>query len=87
MVQIGRALGSGRAETSLREHVNELRLKRAFMLLKAEREGHACISDIGLRTCFSDTSHFNRLFRARLAIRQAIRREPLRLYKLSCFAQ
>ena len=58
MVQIGRALGSGRAETSL------LRLKRAFMLLKAECEGHARISDIALRTGVSDASHFNRLFRA-----------------------
>ena len=65
MVQIGRALGPGRAETSFTEHVNELRLKRAFMLLKAEREGHACISDIGLQAGFSDISHFNWVFRAR----------------------
>jgi transcriptional regulator GlxA family with amidase domain len=60
---VGRA--PGRAETSFTEHVNELRLKRAFMLLKAEREGHACISDIGLQAGFSDISHFNRVFRAR----------------------
>ena len=88
MVQIGRALGPGRAETSFTEHVNELRLKRAFMLLKAEREGHACISDIGLQAGFSDISHFNWVFRARFGdTPSGVRaRGPLRLYKISCFA-
>ena len=50
--------------TSFTAHVTELRLKHAFMLLRA----HCCkdrISDIGLRAGFSDISHFNRLFRSR----------------------
>jgi AraC-like DNA-binding protein len=52
------------SETSFTEHVNELRLKRAFALLTAQSEGQARISDIALRAGFSDISHFNRLFRA-----------------------
>jgi AraC-like DNA-binding protein len=59
------------------------------MLLKAEREGHACISDIGLQAGFSDISHFNWVFRARFGdTPSGVRaRGPLRLYKISCFAQ
>jgi AraC-like DNA-binding protein len=53
------------SETSFTEHVNELRLKRAFTLLSTQSEDQARISDIALRAGFSDISHFNRLFRAR----------------------
>jgi AraC-like DNA-binding protein len=49
--------------TSFTEHLNELRLQRAFALLcdaSARR-----VSDIALEAGFSDISHFNRSFRAR----------------------
>jgi AraC-like DNA-binding protein len=53
-----------RSETSFTAHVNELRLQRAFMLLKESTT--ACrISDIAFEVGFSDVSHFNRLFRSR----------------------
>jgi AraC-like DNA-binding protein len=50
--------------TSFVAHVNELRLRRAFMLLTAPdlRDVHIC--DIALQVGFSDISHFNRLFRS-----------------------
>jgi AraC-like DNA-binding protein len=51
--------------TSFTEHVTELRLKHAFMLLRAQRECKGRISDIALEAGFSDISHFNRLFRPR----------------------
>lgn len=49
--------------TSFTEYVNELRLKRSFMLLTALSQ--ARVSDIALQAGFSDISHFNRLFRSR----------------------
>ena len=53
---------SGRSFT---EHVNELRLQRAFELLAEPNSTARRISDIALEVGFSDVSHFNRLFRAR----------------------
>jgi AraC-like DNA-binding protein len=53
---------SGRSFTA---HVNELRLKRVFMLLTEQGERQVRISDIALQAGFSDISHFNRLFRSR----------------------
>jgi len=51
--------------TSFTEHVNELRLQRAFELLTEPHGSALRISDIALEVGFSDVSHFNRLFRAR----------------------
>jgi AraC-like DNA-binding protein len=51
--------------TSFTEHVNELRLQRAFELLTEPHDSAQRISDIALEVGFSDVSHFNRLFRAR----------------------
>jgi AraC-like DNA-binding protein len=48
--------------TSFTGYVNELRLKRAFMLLAARCEVR--VSDVALQVGFSDISHFNRLFRS-----------------------
>jgi AraC-like DNA-binding protein len=47
------------------EHVNELRLQRAFALLTEAHDDERRISDIALDAGFSDISHFNRLFRSR----------------------
>ena len=47
--------------------VNELRLQHAFTLLAASHHATRRISDIALEAGFSDTSYFNRLFRARFA--------------------
>jgi AraC-like DNA-binding protein len=47
------------------EHLNELRLMRAYELLADPRRASRRISDIALEAGFSDVSHFNRLFRAR----------------------
>jgi AraC-like DNA-binding protein len=52
--------GTGR---SLTEHVNELRLERAFALLACG--GDRRVSDIALEAGFSDVGYFNRLFRSR----------------------
>ena len=52
------------SEISYTDHVNELRLKRAFMLLSGEYEDRTRIYDIALRAGFSDISYFNRMFRA-----------------------
>jgi AraC-like DNA-binding protein len=49
--------------TSFTGYVNELRLKRAFMLLAQRCEVR--VSDVALQAGFSDISHFNRLFRSR----------------------
>ena len=49
--------------TSFTAQVNELRLQRAFALLR--QSGEMRISDIALQVGFSDLSHFNRLFRSR----------------------
>jgi AraC-like DNA-binding protein len=57
------------AETSFAAHVNDLRLKQAFMLLTAQRKGKVRISDIALQSGFSDISYFNRLFRSRFGDR------------------
>ena len=46
-------------------HVNELRLKHAFMLLTAQDMSAAHICDIALQVGFSDISYFNKLFRSR----------------------
>jgi AraC-like DNA-binding protein len=54
-----------RSGTSFTEHVTELRLKHAFMLLRAEDLFDVCICNIALQAGFSDISHFNRLFRSR----------------------
>ena len=54
--------------TSFTEHVNELRLQRAFALLIEPNGSAQRISDIALEVGFSDISHFNRLFRARFGI-------------------
>jgi AraC-like DNA-binding protein len=51
--------------TTFTEHVNELRLQRAFSLLTEAGEEAVRISDVALRAGFSDVSHFNRLFRSR----------------------
>jgi AraC-like DNA-binding protein len=48
---------------SFTARVTELRLQRAFALLR--EPGRCRISDIALDAGFSDISHFNRLFRAR----------------------
>ena len=50
--------------------LNELRLQRAFKLLTEPHGSAPRISDIALEVGFSDISHFNRLFRARLAFRR-----------------
>ena len=50
-------------ERSLTEHVNELRLERAFALLACG--GDRRVSDIALEVGFSDIGYFNRLFRSR----------------------
>ena len=52
--------GTGR---SLTEHVNELRLERASVLLACG--GDRRVSDIALEVGFSDVGYFNRLFRSR----------------------
>ena len=49
--------------TSFTARVTELRLKHAFMLLRAEDLFDVCICNIALQAGFSDISHFNRLFR------------------------
>jgi AraC-like DNA-binding protein len=51
--------------TSFVAHVNELRLKQAFMLLTAQDSSDVRICDIALEVGFSDISHFNKLFRSR----------------------
>jgi AraC-like DNA-binding protein len=51
--------------TSFTEHVIELRLKHAFMLLTAEDLIDHHIRNIALQAGFSDISYFNRLFRSR----------------------
>jgi AraC-like DNA-binding protein len=51
--------------TSFVAHVNELRLKQAFMLLTAQDSSDVRICEIALQVGFSDISHFNRLFRSR----------------------
>jgi AraC-like DNA-binding protein len=48
---------------SLTEHVNELRLERAFALLACGDDRR--VSDIALEVGFSDVGYFNRLFRSR----------------------
>jgi AraC-like DNA-binding protein len=53
------------AGTTFTAHVTELRLKQAFMMLTAQRQGKVRISDIALQSGFSDVSYFNRLFRSR----------------------
>jgi transcriptional regulator GlxA family with amidase domain len=63
MVQIGRALGSGRSKTSFTEHVNELRLKRVYVA--ESRARRSCTHFLALQAGFSDISHFNWVFRAR----------------------
>jgi AraC-like DNA-binding protein len=50
---------------SFASHVIELRLKRTYMLLTAQRGSNVRISDIALQSGFSDVSYFNRLFRSR----------------------
>ena len=47
------------------QHVNELRLQRAYALLTDARYQDERISDIALRSGFSDISHFNRSFHRR----------------------
>ena len=47
------------------EHLNELRLQRAFALLTGERYRRKQIAEIALRSGFSDVSYFNRMFRKR----------------------
>ena len=53
------------AGTTFTAHVTELRLKQAFMMLTAQSHGKVRISDIALKSGFSDISYFNRLFRSR----------------------
>ena len=53
------------AGISFASHVNELRLKRAYMLLTDQPGGKARISDIVFQSGFSDISYFNRRFRSR----------------------
>jgi AraC-like DNA-binding protein len=64
-------------------YVNELRLKRAFMLLATRCEIR--VSDVALEVGFSDISHFNRLFRScfggtpsdvRVQASRALREDP-----------
>ena len=50
---------------SFASHVIELRLKRTYMLLTAQRGSKVRIADIALQSGFSDVSYFNRLFRSR----------------------
>lgn len=47
------------------EHLNELRLQRAFALLSDSRYLRKQIGEIALRSGFSDVSYFNRMFRRR----------------------
>jgi AraC-like DNA-binding protein len=47
------------------EHLNELRLQRAFALLNDPRYRRKQIAEIALRSGFSDASYFNRMFRRR----------------------
>jgi AraC-like DNA-binding protein len=47
------------------EHLNELRLQRAFALLTDTRYGRKQIAEVALRSGFSDASYFNRMFRRR----------------------
>ena len=49
---------------SFTEHVNELRLNRAFALLAAA-DGKRRVSDVAFEVGFSDLAHFYRLFKAR----------------------
>jgi AraC-like DNA-binding protein len=51
--------------TSFVAHVNELRLKHAFMLLTAHDLSDIRICNVALQVGFSDISYFNKLFRAR----------------------
>jgi AraC-like DNA-binding protein len=51
--------------TSFVTHVNELRLKHAFMLLTAQGLSDIRICNVALQVGFSDISYFNKLFRAR----------------------
>ena len=51
--------------TSFVAHVNELRLKGAYMSLKGQPGEKVRISDIAFQSGFSDVSYFNRLFRSR----------------------
>jgi AraC-like DNA-binding protein len=53
----------GQCAAPLTGYVNELPLKRAFMLLATRREVR--VSDAALQAGFSDISHFNRPFRYR----------------------
>jgi len=55
----------GTAGVSFASHVNELRLKRAYMLLTDSCGDNVRISDIIYQSGFSDVSYFNRLFRSR----------------------
>ena len=48
------------------EHVNELRLDRAFALLIAA-DSNRRVSDIAFEVGFSDLAHFYRLFKAHFA--------------------
>ena len=50
---------------SFTARVNELRLQRAFALLRKEHSRGRAISEIAWQAGFSNISHFNRLFRAR----------------------
>jgi AraC-like DNA-binding protein len=50
---------------SFSTYVNDLRLDRAYALIRELRNDPRRISDIALQAGFSDISHFNRLFRAR----------------------
>jgi AraC-like DNA-binding protein len=47
------------------EHLNELRLERAFVLLTDMRYRKKQIAEIASRSGFSDVSYFNRMFRRR----------------------
>lgn len=47
------------------EHLNELRLQRAFALLADTRYQRKRIAEVALRSGFSDASYFNRVFRRR----------------------
>ena len=47
------------------EHLNELRLQRAFALLSDPRYRTKQIAEVALRSGFSDVSYFNRMFRRR----------------------
>jgi AraC-like DNA-binding protein len=50
------------------EHLNELRLQRAFTLLADPRFQRKQIAEIALRSGFSDVSYFNRMFRRRFGV-------------------